>query len=74
MCGATAIDWNGNGILDAPGLAWNINPSYDSILSVLTDNNDWATVSFAGLSDIDGARVVPPEVIVEQPVPDSAKG
>jgi hypothetical protein len=68
-----ALDWNGNSLLDPPGLAANINPSYDNVLTVLTDNNDWATVSFGGLSDIDGARVVPPQVVVEQPVPASAQ-
>lgn len=71
-----ALDWNGNGILDPPGIAANINPDYlydGNALTVLTDNNDWATVSFAGLSDIDGARVAPPEAVVEQPVPASAR-
>ncbi len=34
-----------------------------ALKSVLTDNNDWATVSFAGLTDIDGARVAPPQVV-----------
>jgi len=66
-----ALDWNGNGILDAPGLSADING--DGLKMVLTDNNDWATVSFAGLSDADGARVVPPQSVIEQPVPDSAK-
>ena len=73
VCGSKPIDWNGNGILDAPGLSININPSYDSVKTTLTDNNDWATVSFGGLSDVDGARVEPPQVVVEQPVPDRAK-
>jgi hypothetical protein len=72
VCGSTFIDWNDDGYVDS-GLALNLNPAYDSVLGILSDSNDWATVSFAGLGDTDGARVVPPEVVVEQAVPDSAK-
>ncbi|MGZ4728468.1 MAG: fibronectin type III domain-containing protein [Acidimicrobiales bacterium] len=70
VCGASAIDWNNNGVVNS-GVSLDING--DGLKTVLTDNNDWATVSFAGLSDADGARVNPPEVIVEQTVPTSAR-
>ena len=58
-------------MLSPPGVSVDLNG--DGVLSVLTDNNDWATVSFAGLSNADGARVVPPEIVTEQPVPASAQ-
>jgi len=71
VCGGVALDWNGNGVLTPPGLSWDING--DGLKTTLTDPNDWSLVSFAGLTDADGARVTAPQVIVEQPVPASAQ-
>ena len=50
-----------------------VEVSSEDFKTVLSDNDDWATVSFAGLSDNDGAPVHRPEVIVEQPVPATAR-
>jgi hypothetical protein len=67
-------DWNGNAILENPVIA-NIN-AYDSevgqcgaTLTILNDHDDWGNLVFEGVSDADGAPVVPVEIITEQPVP-----
>ena len=54
VCGpGFPIDWNGNGIIDPGPIAFNINPDNGPELSVLTDNNDLAQISFAGILDAD---------------------
>jgi len=67
VCGATAIDWNGDGDANDAGMARNINCEQgtttncgtgspdcgDSTCDVLHDYNDWAAVSFSGLTEPD---------------------
>lgn len=74
VCGATAIDWNGNGSIDALPIALNINCSAgnrgdcganvsgcnDTTCGTLADFNDWAAITFNGLSHSDfvGAEII----------------
>ena len=74
-CGATPIDWNFNGIIQS-GLAYDLNRTSTSpnaltgvdntscggTLTTLSDYNDWTHLSFAGLSDVDGAISRTPEI------------
>lgn len=67
-CGAPAWDWNGNTIIET-GVVSNINSSEQfqflcgGPLTVLEDHDDWSNLSFASLSDADGARRGPVEII-----------
>jgi hypothetical protein len=65
VCGSTAIDWNSSGTITT-GLAYELNRdifnggtiqngSCSANTMTLNDNNDWATLSFTGLSDGDGS-------------------
>lgn len=70
VCGAgtVALDWNGNTVLDLSPVSVDVNG--DTLLSTLTDWNDWATLSFNGVNDGDGASPLSePEIVTEQPVP-----
>jgi hypothetical protein len=67
-------DWNGIAGIES-SVASNVNV-YDNevaqcgnILSTLSDYNDWGNLFFGGVGDGDGARLVPLEIITEQPVP-----
>ncbi len=68
VCGTIAIDFNGNGTIDAAPYPLSVN--FDSDLEVLDDFDDWSALNFGGVGDGDGAplRVEPP--VDEQPVPD----
>ena len=70
VCGGAgpAIDWNGDGVIDPPGVSANINPDGDAIKSVLSDNNDWTQINFLGLNGGNGAPVTPPQVVFEPPL------
>jgi len=54
VCGAPAIDWNGDGSLDA-GLALDLNPGHAAScgqdLRPLSDFDDWGNLTFLGLLD-----------------------
>lgn len=54
VCGAPAIDWNGDGTLQA-GLTFDLNPGYaascGSALRTLSDFDDWSNLTFLGLLD-----------------------
>ncbi len=67
VCGSPSSpwDWNGNGVLES-GVARDLNN--DQILQTLGDYNDWANLSFGGLSDVDGMSAAV-EVVEEQPPP-----
>ena len=60
VCGATAIDWNGNGMIDVGLVARNINCSlpftaicgdnangacFDSVCDVFNDYDDWTKIN-----------------------------
>jgi hypothetical protein len=69
ICGAPAWDWNGNTVFES-GVAFNVNPGdmfeavlCGSTLSTLADYDDWGNLSFGGLSESDGARRGPTEII-----------
>lgn len=47
VCGNVAIDWNFSGSIQS-NVSLDLN--FDSTLSTLADSNDWARVTFAGLS------------------------
>ena len=54
VCGAPAIDWNGDGTLQA-GLTLDLNPGYAASCGgefyALADFDDWANLTFLGLLD-----------------------
>jgi hypothetical protein len=54
VCGAPAIDWNGDGTLQS-GLTLDLNPGYAAScgkdLRTLADFDDWANLTFLGLLD-----------------------
>lgn len=54
VCGAPAIDWNGNGVLE-PTVSHDLNSSYNgecgSPLRVLDDFDDWSNLEFTGVLD-----------------------
>lgn len=57
VCGAPAIDWNGNGSTET-GIAHDLNPaaagSCGAALSKMRDFDDWANITFLGLRDANG--------------------
>ena len=60
------IDWNNNGTIQSSvGVDLDNNVGFQTY----SDFDDWAHISLAGLSDVDGARaaVAPPQWVVEQP-------
>jgi hypothetical protein len=67
VCGSTSSpwDWNGNGVYES-GVNRDLNN--DGLIQTLGDNNDWANLSFGGLSDADGMSATV-EVVEEQPPP-----
>lgn len=72
VCGASPLDVNGNGSIDAAPLAFDWNADFTK--GVLTDHDDWSALDFGGIGDADGASPVAPsgpELIVEQPHPGS---
>lgn len=63
------INWNGDAFI-ADRASFDINSedgfqvsNCGGILSVLEDYNDWENISFNGISDADGARLTPIEII-----------
>jgi hypothetical protein len=69
ICSGVDVDWNGNAVIDPGTVASDINNG-DGLFGVLTDNDDWAALSYTGIGDGDGASLLPPEIITEQPVPE----
>ena len=67
ICGSPSWDWNGDSLITS-GVVADINNA-DGFLEVLTDHNDWANLDFDGISDSDGASLLPDELVVEQDVP-----
>ena len=67
ICNGVDVDWNGNTVIET-GVVADIN-DLDGLFGVLADSNDWASVSYSGVGNADGARAAEPEVITEQPVP-----
>ena len=79
VCGAPAIDWNGNFVIENP-VAWNINCTagvsgpcnfttsgcYDPTCDTLRDYSDWANIVYANLVGGDKAGV---EIITCQDTP-----
>jgi hypothetical protein len=71
VCGAVPIDWNFSGSIQS-GIAYDLNRSSEypnastavdnsfsaAALTTLNDYDDWAHVSFAGLTDVDLAHPV----------------
>ena len=55
VCGSPGIDWNLDGDATDTGVSKNLNPDYDTVLSILHDFNDWAAVKLAGVGDGDGS-------------------
>lgn len=39
------VDWNGDGDTIDTGLAFNLNPSHDSVLTAMTDFDDWSAIA-----------------------------
>jgi hypothetical protein len=81
--GTTAIDWNFNATLES-GLVYDLNRMAQNgntlevdnggcaaTLTTLNDHNDWANMSFAGLSNADGALLGPRQIISCQSRPDA---
>ena len=69
VCGSPPVDFNGNSVIEA-NVVFDLNSSdtgqassCGGTLTTLTDYNDWGNVSFAGLSDGDGAHLFPVEII-----------
>jgi len=81
VCGGTPIDWNFNGLLES-SVSYDLNRSSSfptastavdnagcsATLSTLTDHNDWATITFFGITDSDGASLVRPTVDCNNPL------
>lgn len=70
VCGTPpgpAWDWNSDGDATDVGYTRDINvdntATGDGLFMVLLDYDDWANLYFGGLSDADGARVGPREII-----------
>jgi hypothetical protein len=57
VCGAPAIDWNGNGSTET-GIAHDLNPSSagscGASLSVMQDFDDWSNITLLGIRDAEG--------------------
>jgi hypothetical protein len=70
VCGGVALDWNGNGLLDAGTVAVDVNG--DTTRTVLHDHDDWDFMWLPAVRDSDGAPLAT-EVISEQPVPEHAR-
>lgn len=70
VCGATAIDFNGNSTIDGAPYALSVN--FDAQLEELDDFDDWSALNFGGVRDGagDGAALRDEPPIDEQPVPD----
>jgi uncharacterized repeat protein (TIGR01451 family) len=68
-------DWNGNETIES-SVSFDVNSSGNSTcggtLTILGDYDDWGNIFFGGLTDADGAMLIPvlQEIITEQPVPD----
>jgi len=68
-------DWNGNNTIES-SVVTNTNSYGDEeaqcgdTLTTLRDYDDWGNLFFGGLPSSAGARLTPPEIITEQPVPD----
>ncbi|MEJ7584715.1 MAG: hypothetical protein WKF43_11670, partial [Acidimicrobiales bacterium] len=71
ICNGVDIDWNGNGSIEGGTVA--VDVTQDGIGSTLVDNNDWADVRLGFVTEADGAPVVEPQLVTEQPVPTSAR-
>ncbi len=75
VCGSPpgpGVDWNSDGDAADFGFAKNLNGSYDDVLTVLRDYNDWANLSLrlgVGLPDVGSRSQSPPEVVSCQNVP-----
>jgi hypothetical protein len=81
VCGGTPIDWNFNGLLES-SVSYDLNRSSSfptastsvdnagcsATLSTLTDHNDWAAITFLGITDSDGASLVRPTVDCNNPL------
>ncbi len=71
-----AHDWNGNAVIES-SVSVDVNSSDTNqaaacggTLTTLSDYDDWGHIIFTGVSDFDGASLVPPEVIdCDNPVP-----
>ena len=68
-CGFPGWDWNGNSTLES-GVVFDVNAAdVDEVancggaFTVLQDSDDWSNLSLTGLSDSDGARLTPTQVI-----------
>ncbi|MEZ5165799.1 MAG: hypothetical protein R2695_04645 [Acidimicrobiales bacterium] len=75
VCGATPIDWNLNSVIDAVPYARDLNVdgggTGDGVIATLDDHDDWTSLLFAAVGAGAGAPVAPPEIISDQPVPES---
>lgn len=77
MCGGVPLDWNANSVIDAGVVTADLNPSdgqqastCGGTLTTLQDHDDWLNISLGGISDGDGARLTPIEVVeCTNPVP-----
>ncbi len=67
VCGSTAIDFNGNSVIDAAPYARDLN--IDGGFSTLFDSNDWGLLAYGAVDDADGAWLRGPQIIDEQPIP-----
>jgi hypothetical protein len=69
VCGGVALDWNGNGVLDAGTVSVDINA--DGAKNTLADNNDWITANLSlGLPNpLAGNAPLMVEGVAEQPTP-----
>lgn len=73
-----AYDWNGNAAIES-NVSFDVNASDTSqtancggTFTTLSDYDDWGHIVFTGVSDFDGASLVPPEVIdCDNPAPAS---
>ncbi len=76
-------DWNLNTVLTDMGVVADINrdwtpfptvPGADGIFEVLFDYDDWSNLSYAGITDADGAGLGPRPIVTCQEPPDDLSG
>jgi hypothetical protein len=81
VCGGTPIDWNFSGFLES-SLAYDLNRTSSfpnastgvdnlactATLTTLSDYNDWANITFLGITDFDGASLFRPTVDCNNPL------
>ena len=82
VCGGTPIDWNFSGTLESTLFNYDLNRTSSfpnastgvdnggcsATLSTLNDFNDWANITFLGITDSDGSSLFRPTVDCNNPL------